>query len=92
MKENHKDNILFYFVLFSFIVSILLGLIILITDFMKGSIPNYLKYSFKNTEVAKIYQKEYVPEIQEDIQTSDLPDVTIKVEYYGVARPLHTVK
>lgn len=41
MKENYnKDNILFYFVLFSFIVSILLGLIILITDFMKGPIPN----------------------------------------------------
>lgn len=82
MKENHnKDNILFYFVLFSFIVSILLGLIILITDFMKGPISNYLKYGFKTTEVAKIYQKEYVPEIQEYIQTSDLPDVTIKVEY-----------
>lgn len=82
MKENHnKDNILFYFVLFSFIVSILLGLIILITDFMKGPIPNYLKYGFKTTEVAKIYQKEYVPEIQEYIQTSDLPDVTIKVDH-----------
>ena len=81
MKENHnKDNILFYFVLFSFIVSILLGLIILITDFMKGPIPNYLKYGFKTTEVAKIYQKEYVPEIQEYIQTSDLPDVIIKVD------------
>lgn len=82
MKEKHnKDNILFYFVLFSFIVSILLGLIILITDFMKGPIPNYLKYSFKNTEVAKIYQKEYVPEIQKYIQTTDLPDVTIKVDH-----------
>ena len=81
MKENHnKDNILFYFVLFCFIVSILLGLIILITDFMKGSIPNYLKYGFKTTEVKKMYQKEYVPEIQEYIQTSDLPDVTIKVD------------
>ena len=94
MKENHnKDNILFYFVFFSFIVSILLGLIILITDFMKGPIPNYLKYGFKTIEVAKIYQKEYVPEIQEYIQTSDLPDITIKVdEYYGVARPLHTLR
>lgn len=82
MKENHnKDNILFYFVLFSFIVSILLGLVILIADFMKSPIPNYLKYSFKNTEVAKIYQKEYVPEIQEYIQTSNLPDVTIKVDH-----------
>lgn len=82
MKENHnKDNILFYFVLFSFIVSILLGLVILITDFMKSPIPNYLKYGFKTTEVAKIYQKEYVPEIQEYIQTTDLPDVTIKVDH-----------
>lgn len=82
MKENHnKDNILFYFVLFSFIVSILLGLAILITDFMKGPIPNYLKYGFKTAEVAKIYQKEYVPEIQEYIQTTDLPDVTIKVDH-----------
>ena len=27
-----------------------------------------------------MYQKEYVPEIQEYIQTSDLPDVTIKVD------------
>lgn len=81
MKENqNKDNILFYFVLFSFIVSILLGLVILITDFMKSPIPNYLKYGFKTTEVTKIYQKEYVPEIQEYIQTSDLPDVTIKVD------------
>ena len=81
MKENHnKDNILLYFVLFSFIVSILLGLVILIIDFMKGPIPNYLKYGFKTTEVAKIYQKEYVPEIQEYIQTTDLPDVTIKVD------------
>ena len=66
MKENHnKDNILLYFVLFSFIVSILLGLIILIIDFMKGPIPNYLKYGFKTTEVAEIFQKEYVPEIQD---------------------------
>lgn len=82
MKENHnKDNILFYFVLFSFIVSILLGLVILITDFMKGPIPNYLKYGFKTTEVKKIYQKEYVPEIEEYIQTSDLPDVTVKVDH-----------
>lgn len=81
MKENHnKDNILFYFVLFSFIVSILLGLVILITDFMKSPIPNYLKYGFKTTEVAKMYQKEYVPEIEEYIQTADLPDVTIKVD------------
>lgn len=82
MKENHnKDNILFYFVLFSFIVSILLGLVILITDFMKGPIPNYLKYGFKAAEVAKIYQKEYVPEIQKYIQTTDLPDVTIKIDH-----------
>lgn len=81
MKENHnKDNILFYFVLFCFIVSILLGLIILITDFMKGPIPNYLKYGFKTTEVKKMYQKEYVPEIQEYIQTSDLPDITVNVD------------
>ena len=81
MKENHnKDNILFYFVFFSFMVSILLGLIIFITDFMKGPIPNYLKYGFKTTEVAEMYQKEYVPEIQEYIQTTDLPDVTIKVD------------
>lgn len=81
MKENHnKDNILFYFVLFSFIVSILLGLIILIADFIQGPIPNYLKYSSKETEVAEIYQKEYVPEIEEYIQTSDLPDVTINVD------------
>lgn len=81
MKENHnKDNILFYFVLFCFIVSILLGLIILITDFMKSPIPNYLKYGFKTAEVAKMYQKEYVPEIQKYIQTTDLPDVTIKVD------------
>ena len=58
MKENHnKDNILFYFVLFSFIVSILLGLIIVITDFMTGPIPNYLKYGFKTTEVAKYIKK-----------------------------------
>ena len=27
-----------------------------------------------------MYQKEYVPEIQEYIQTTDLPDVTIKVD------------
>lgn len=81
MKENHnKDNILFYFVLFSFIVSILLGLVILITDFMKGPIPNYLKYGFKTAEVAKIYQKKYVPEIEEYIQTSDLPDITVNVD------------
>lgn len=66
MKENHnKDNMLFYFVVSSFIVSIILGLIILITDFMKGPIPNYLKYGFKTTEVAEIFQKEYVPEIQD---------------------------
>ena len=82
MKENHTiDNILFYFVLFCFIVSILLGVIILAADFMKGPIPNYIKYSFKNTEVVEIYQKECVPEIQEYIQTSDLPDVTIKVDH-----------
>lgn len=82
MKENHnKDNILFYFVLFCFIVSILLGLVILITNFMKGPIPNYLKYGFKTTEVAEMYQKAYVPEIQEYIQTTDLPDITIKIDH-----------
>lgn len=82
MKENHnKDNILFYFVLFSFIVSILLGLVILIIDFMKGPVPNYLKYGFKTTEVKKMYQKKYVSEIQEYIQTTNLPDVTIKVDH-----------
>ena len=81
MKENHnKDNILFYFVLFSFIVSILLGLIIVITDFIESPIPNYLKYSFKNTEVAKKFEKKYVPEIEEYIQTSDLPDITVTVD------------
>ena len=47
---------------------------------MKGPIPNYLKYGFKTTEVAEMYQKEYVPEIEEYIQTSDLPGVTIKVD------------
>lgn len=58
MKESHnKDNILFYFVLLSFIVSILLGLIIVITDFIESPIPNYLKYGFKNTEVAKKFEK-----------------------------------
>ena len=58
MKENHnKDNMLFYFVVSSFIVSIILGLIILITDLMKGPIPNYLKYGFKTTEVAKYIKK-----------------------------------
>ena len=58
MKENqNKDNILFYFVLFSFIASILLGIIILITDFMKGPMPNYLKYGFKTTEVKKYIKK-----------------------------------
>ena len=78
MKENHnKDNILFYLVLFSFIVSILSGHIILIADFMKEPMPNYIKYGFKTTEVAKIYQKEYVLEIQEYIQTTDIPNLTL---------------
>ena len=80
MKKIDKDTIFVYFILFSFIILIILGIVVVVVDFIQGPIPNYLKYSFKNTEVAELYQKEYVPEIQEDIQTIDLPDVTIKVD------------
>lgn len=63
MKKIDKDTIFVYYLLVCFIIIILSGLVILITDFMKGPIPNYLKYGFKTTEVAELYQKEYVPEI-----------------------------
>lgn len=81
MKKIDKDAIFVYFILVSFIILIISGIVVVVVDFIQSPIPNYLKYSFKNTEVAELYQKEYVPKIQEYIQTSDLPDVTIKVDH-----------
>lgn len=81
MKKIDKDTIFVYYLLVCFIIIIISGIVVVAADFMKGPIPNYLKYGFKTTEVTKIYQKEYVPEIQEYIQTSDFPDVTIKVDH-----------
>lgn len=81
MKKNHfLECLYFYFIIGCLIVSFLLWIILVIRDFREGPIPNYLKYCFKKTEVAEIYQKEYVPEIEEYIQTSNLPDVTINVD------------
>lgn len=82
MKKNHfLECLYFYFIIGCLIVSFLLWIILVIRDFREGPIPNYLKYGFKTREVAKTYQKEYVPEIQEYIQTTDLPDITIKVDH-----------
>ena len=80
MKKIDKDTIFVYFLLVSFIIVIISGIVVVVADFIQGPIPNYLKYSFKNTEVAKKFQKKYVPEIEEYIQTSDLPDVTVNVD------------
>jgi len=81
MKKIDKDTIFVYYLLVCFIIIIISGIGVVVADFMKGPLPNYLKYGFKTTEVAELYQKEYVPEIQEYIQTTDLPDVTIKVDH-----------
>lgn len=80
MKKIDKDTIFVYFLLVSFIIVIISGIVVVVADFIQGPIPNYLKYSFKNTEVAKKFQKKYVPEIEEYIQTSDLPDITVTVD------------
>lgn len=79
-KREFISTIFLCYLVFIIIYSIITGIGTLIADIIQGPIPNYLKYSYKNTEVAEIYQKECVPEVQEYIQTSDLPDVTIKVD------------
>lgn len=81
MKKIDKDTIFVYFLLVSFIIIIISGVAIVVADIMQGPLPNHLKYGFKTKEVTELYQKEYVPEIQEYIQTTDLPDVTIKVDH-----------
>lgn len=57
MKKIDKDTIFVYFLLVSFIIVIISGIVVVVADFIQGPIPNYLKYSFKNTEVAKKVSK-----------------------------------
>lgn len=79
-KREFISTIFLCYLVFIFIYSIITGIGTFVADLIDGPTHYYLLYSWKNTEVAKKFEKKYVPEIQEDIQTIDLPDVTIKVD------------
>ena len=79
-KREFISTIFLCYLVFIFIYSIITGIGTFVADLIDGPTHYYLLYSWKNTEVAKKFQKKYVPEIEEYIQTSDLPDVTVNVD------------
>ena len=84
MKKMKKTDvivaIIIVYVIIAFLYTIITGVGTFVADLIDGPTHYYLLYSWKNTEVAKKFQKKYVPEIEEYIQTSDLPDVTVNVD------------
>lgn len=84
MKKMKKTDvivaIIIIYVIVAFVYTIITGVGTFVADLIDGPTHYYLLYSWKNTEVAKKFQKKYVPEIEEYIQTSDLPDVTVNVD------------
>ena len=84
MKKMKKADVIVAIIIFYVIVAvgytIITGVGTFVADLIDGPTHYYLLDSWKNTEVAKKFQKKYVPEIEEYIQTSDLPDVTVNVD------------
>ena len=84
MKKMKKADVIvaivICYVIFAFLYTIITGIGTFVADLIDGPTHYYLLYSWKNTEVAKKFQKKYVPEIEEYIQTSDLPDITVTVD------------
>lgn len=84
MKKMKKADVIVAIIIFYVIVAvgytIITGVGTFVADLIDGPTHYYLLYSWKNTEVAKKFQKKYVPEIEEYIQTSDLPDITVNVD------------
>ena len=84
MKKMKKTDVIVAIIIFYVIVAIgytiITGVGTFVADLIDGPTHYYLLYSWKNTEVAKKFQKKYVPEIEEYIQTSNLTDVTVNVD------------
>ena len=84
MKKMKKADVIVAIIIFYVIVAvgytIITGVGTFVADLIDGPTHYYLLYSWKNTEVSKKFEKKYVPEIEEYIQTSDLPDVTVNVD------------
>lgn len=72
--------IIIFYVIVAIGYTIMTGVGTFVADLIDGPTHYYLLYSWKNTEVAKKFQKKYVPEIEEYLQTSDLPDITVNVD------------
>ena len=84
MKKMKKIDVIvaivICYVIFAIGYTIITGVGTFVADLIDGPTHYYLLYSWKNTEVAKKFQKKYVPEIEEYLQTSDLPDITVNVD------------
>lgn len=84
MKKMKKADVIvaivICYVIFAFLYTIITGVGTFVADLIDGPTHYHLLYTWKNTEVAKKFEKKYVPEIEEYIQTSDLPDITVTVE------------
>ena len=84
MKKMKKADVIVAIIIFYVIVAvgytIITGVGTFVADLIDGPTHYYLLYSWKNTEVSKKFEKKYVPEIEEYIQTSDLSDVTVNVD------------
>ena len=84
MKKMKKTDvivaIIIFYVIVAFGYTIITGVGTFVADLIDGPTHYYLLYSWKNTEVAKKFEKKYIPDIEEYIQTSNLPDVTVNVD------------
>lgn len=84
MKKTKKADVIvgivICYVIFAFLYTIITGVGTFVADLIDGPTHYHLLYAWKNTEVAKKFEKKYVPEIEEYIQTSDLPDITVTVD------------
>lgn len=84
MKKIKKADVIvaivICYVIFAFLYTIITGVGTFVADLIDGPTHYHLLYAWKNTEVAKKFEKKYVPEIEEYIQTSDLPDITVTVD------------
>lgn len=84
MKKMKKADVIvaivICYVIFAFLYTIITGVGTFVADLIDGPTHYHLLYAWKNTEVAKKFEKKYVPEIEEYIQTSDLPDITVTVD------------
>lgn len=84
MKKMKKTDVIvgivICYIIFAIGYTIITGVGTFVADLIDGPTHYYLLYSWKNTEVAKKFEKKYIPDIEEYIQTSDLPDITVNVD------------